>query len=220
MHLGQGGTGGTRGEGQCNKRRQKEGAHEVRQSSKRLGMVAKGQFLERPALIPVDGLVLEGLWHRGPQIPSLLILSPLPEDGGSMDHVLAAELAWASAQAGHPSLRFNYRGVGGSQGEKSGLAEYSRDTLAALELLRANANAPHVLVAAIGSARSLIDVLFEDAAVLGVAHLDPTVQEPATSVRGRIVLRQFPVDPGLRQGLPQAGRNVAQWLMQLASAVS
>ena len=35
-----------------------------------------------------------------------------------MDHVVAAEVAWAAATAGHPTLRFNFRGVGASQGEQ------------------------------------------------------------------------------------------------------
>ena len=36
-----------------------------------------------------------------------------------MDHVVGAELAYAVSHQGHPTLRFNYRGVGGSQGEPS-----------------------------------------------------------------------------------------------------
>ena len=33
-----------------------------------------------------------------------------------MEHALIAELAWAATRAGHPTLRFNYRGVGASGG--------------------------------------------------------------------------------------------------------
>ncbi len=37
-----------------------------------------------------------------------------------MDHVVCAELAWAAARAGRPVLRFNFRGVGASQGQRGG----------------------------------------------------------------------------------------------------
>ena len=78
-------------------------------------MVLDGQFLERPALIACGELTLEGLYHRGRRAPALLVCPPL--DGGGMDAAAVAELAWASARAGHPSLRFQHRGVGASQGE-------------------------------------------------------------------------------------------------------
>ncbi|MGB8932524.1 MAG: alpha/beta hydrolase, partial [Anaeromyxobacteraceae bacterium] len=82
-------------------------------------MVVAGQFLERPALIPLDpggGLTLEGLYHRGRRRPSLLVC-PDPGAGGGMDAPAVAELAWASARSGHASLRFQHRGRGASQGE-------------------------------------------------------------------------------------------------------
>jgi SAM-dependent methyltransferase len=69
-------------------------------------MVSRGQYLERPALIPLGAEVLEGLWHRGERTPPLLIVPP-PPGTGSMDHVVCAELAWAAARAGYPVLRFN-----------------------------------------------------------------------------------------------------------------
>ncbi|HZH75420.1 MAG TPA: alpha/beta hydrolase, partial [Archangium sp.] len=71
-------------------------------------MVLKGQFLERSTLIPVGPEVMEGVAHRGDERPPLLVLPPRPEDGGGMDHVIGAELAYAAASAGYPTLRFNY----------------------------------------------------------------------------------------------------------------
>src|SRR5258706_14457981 len=93
-------------------------------------MVASGQFLERPTLIPLASKeVMEGLAHRGTRKPSLLVLPPLPHEG-SMDHVVGAELAWAAAHAGFPTLRFNWRGVGASQGERG---SFEADARAALQ---------------------------------------------------------------------------------------
>src|SRR4051812_9289647 len=110
-------------------------------------MVAKGQFLERPTLIPVKKTVLEGLSHRGSKLPALLILPPPPGEGG-MDHVLAAEIAWAAATADHPTLRFNYRGIGASQGEVGTASEWLTDAEAALRLIEENAKSTSVLVVA------------------------------------------------------------------------
>ena len=53
-------------------------------------MVMKGQFLERPTLIPLaNGLVLEGVSHRGERQPGVLVLPPFyyksPSENGLFD---------------------------------------------------------------------------------------------------------------------------------------
>lgn len=113
-------------------------------------MVLPGQYLERPALIAVLGtgeLTLEGLYHRGRRRPSLLVC-PDPGPGGGMDAPPVAELAWACARAGHPSLRFQHRGRGASQGE-AGPTTAVEDALAALHHLLETAPGP-VAVAGVG----------------------------------------------------------------------
>ena len=80
-------------------------------------MVAPGQFLERSVAIPTaGGLVLDGLYHRGVRAPACVLAAPHPALGGSMTVPAINELAWALTRAGHPTLRFDYRGVGASQG--------------------------------------------------------------------------------------------------------
>ena len=80
-------------------------------------MVTKGQFLERAvAIVAEDGLVLDGLSHRGRRGPACVVAAPHPALGGSMTVPAINELAWALTRAGHATLRFDYRGVGGSQG--------------------------------------------------------------------------------------------------------
>jgi uncharacterized protein len=118
-------------------------------------VVLQGQFLERPTLIPSGGVVLEGLSHRGKASPPLLIVPPPAEEGGSMDHVVAAELAWAAATAGFPTLRFNFRGVGASQGDLGSSADRAEDARAALELLHENAGTRAAVVASIGGSAAL-----------------------------------------------------------------
>ncbi|MEM6863378.1 MAG: hypothetical protein AAF627_21770 [Myxococcota bacterium] len=87
-------------------------------SSPELGQIARvvrrGEYLERAVVIPSDEGALEGLFHRGRGKTGLLILPPAPDEGGSMEGPIIAELAWALTRAGHPTLRFNYGGVGAS----------------------------------------------------------------------------------------------------------
>jgi alpha/beta superfamily hydrolase len=80
-------------------------------------VVLAGQFLERSVVIPSGGLLLDGLYHRGGEHPPCALAAPHPALGGSMTAPVVAELAWALTRAGHPTLRFDYRGVGGSQGK-------------------------------------------------------------------------------------------------------
>lgn len=75
-------------------------------------MVLAGQYLERSVV--VGGL--DALFHRGQRAPPCAIAAPHPALGGSMLSAPVAELAWALTRAGHPTLRFDYRGVGASRG--------------------------------------------------------------------------------------------------------
>ncbi|ATB40162.1 alpha/beta hydrolase [Cystobacter fuscus] len=137
-------------------------------------MVLKGQYLERPALIPVGREVMEGVAHRGQVRPPLLVLSPTPEEGGGMDHVIGAELAFAAATAGHATLRFNYRGVGGSQGERGTGAALIDEAEAALTVVLENAQAPTAAVAAMhGSARVALGLRARHSGVAGLCLVSP-----------------------------------------------
>ena len=75
-------------------------------------MVLAGQYLERSAVVGD----LDALYHRGTRDPPCAIAAPHPALGGSMSSPVVAELAWALTRAGHPTLRFDYRGVGASRG--------------------------------------------------------------------------------------------------------
>jgi uncharacterized protein len=79
-------------------------------------MVQPGQFLERSVVLKSGDLSLDALYHRGRRPPPCAIASPHPALGGSMTVPVIAELAWALTRAGFPTLRFDYRGVGASQG--------------------------------------------------------------------------------------------------------
>ena len=179
-------------------------------------MVQKGQFLERPTLIPVEKRVLEGLWHRGERTPPLLIVPPPPEQGGSMDHVVAAEIAWAVSQTGRATLRFNFAGVGASQGGRGGGAAQRADLRGAITVLRENTGASAVCAAAIGaSARLLIEEAARDDALCGLCWISPngvSVKDILALERPLLVLMgsdaQEDVPRGWHQALAQVGARV------------
>lgn len=71
--------------------------------------------------------------HRG----GAIVAAPHPLMGGSMDSPVVTELGLAASDAGYVSLRFNWRGVGGSAGRPSGeTADADADCLAALDFMR------------------------------------------------------------------------------------
>jgi alpha/beta superfamily hydrolase len=79
-------------------------------------LVSKGQYLERSVAVKSGEIALDGLYHRGRKAPPCVLAPSHPVLGGSMTVPVIAELAWAITRAGHPTLRFDYRGVCASQG--------------------------------------------------------------------------------------------------------
>jgi alpha/beta superfamily hydrolase len=80
--------------------------------------------------------------------PLALILHPAPDRGGSMNHRIPYSIYQAMVARGFSTLRFNFRGVGESQGVyDKGEGELS-DAAAALDWMQAlNPNAPFVWIA-------------------------------------------------------------------------
>ena len=78
---------------------------------------------------------IEGRYSPGKRetAPIALILHPHPRAGGSMNHPVAVQLYHLFMKRGFSTLRFNFRGVGRSQGEfDSGVGELA-DAATALD---------------------------------------------------------------------------------------
>lgn len=170
-------------------------------------MVAKGQFLERATIIPVGGVVMDAVSHRGSERPIVLVLPPTPQEGGGMDHIVGAELAWAASQAGYPTLRFNYRGVGASQGKVGSGEALVEDALAALEAAWENAEGSGVLLATIGgSVHVALEVAKEEPKrVAGILAVSPpeSARSPLAAAAIPLVVVVGELDTRLpRVGLP------------------
>jgi alpha/beta superfamily hydrolase len=93
---------------------------------------------------------LEGRYHpqRDRDAPIAIVLHPHPQFGGTMNNRVVYNLHYAFHQMGFTVLRFNFRGVGRSQGEyDQGIGELS-DAASALDYLQGmNTNAKHCWVA-------------------------------------------------------------------------
>ncbi len=87
---------------------------------------------------------LEGRYHHSkqPNAPIALLLHPHPQHGGTMNHKVVYSLYHSFVRLGFSTLRFNFRGVGRSQGKfDSGQGELS-DAAAALDWMQSyNGNA-------------------------------------------------------------------------------
>jgi alpha/beta superfamily hydrolase len=61
---------------------------------------------------------LEGMWHLPDAAPRAIavVAHPLPIMGGTMDNKVVTTLAKTFAELGFAALRFNFRGVGASEG--------------------------------------------------------------------------------------------------------
>jgi alpha/beta superfamily hydrolase len=87
---------------------------------------------------------LEGRYHHGksPNAPLALLLHPHPQHGGTMNNKVVYALYQSFVRRGFSVLRFNFRGVGRSQGKfDNGQGELS-DAASALDWMQSfNANA-------------------------------------------------------------------------------
>ena len=92
---------------------------------------------------------LEGRYHpqREKDTPIALILHPHPQFGGTMNNRVVYNLHYCFHKMGFNVMRFNFRGVGRSQGEfDQGVGELS-DAAAALDYLQThNPNTKHCWV--------------------------------------------------------------------------
>lgn len=90
-----------------------------------------------------DGLNLEGTLYLPQETGRFLgvvICHPHPRYGGDMDNVIVATMARALCEVGIAALRFNFRGVGMSEGEFDGHHGEIHDAIAAIDTLALHEN--------------------------------------------------------------------------------
>jgi alpha/beta superfamily hydrolase len=95
-------------------------------------------MIENRVKFPCGDLILEGMTvvpeSKGP-FPGVVVCHPHPQYGGEMNNNVVVPICLALAQASIASLRFNFRGVGASQGKFSEGVEEREDVISAISYL-------------------------------------------------------------------------------------
>ncbi len=161
-----------------------------------------------------------------------------------MDHPVGAELAWAATRAGHPTVRFNFRGVGASPGTAGPKEAQQEDVEAALRVLEENSGTVAAAIATLGSSASTgLAMARAHPGLAGLALVSPALVEVEELARvpQPLLVVVGAEEPGLRaalaaavaeaggtlviipgadgrflRNLSEVGRSVVQWLAQLS----
>ena len=91
---------------------------------------------------PVGKLIGELEEPSGPPRAAALVCHPHPRGGGTMRNTIVVRTARALRRGGLATLRFNFRGVEGSEGEHDGAREIEDARAAAAELLARHPGLP------------------------------------------------------------------------------
>lgn len=73
--------------------------------------------IEEKMTVSSNGYQLEALWQAGTGDRGVIITHPHPLHGGTMHNPVVEVIQGAYRQNGYATLRFNFRGAGGSQGK-------------------------------------------------------------------------------------------------------
>lgn len=92
---------------------------------------------DRPVTFDSGGLTLEGLLHLPEVAPcaGVVVAHPHPQYGGDIHNNVVHAVCRAAADAGAATLRFNFRGVGASEGRYDEGRGEQQDVAAALEYM-------------------------------------------------------------------------------------
>jgi uncharacterized protein len=99
-------------------------------------LIAEGHMSEAALTISSKNLVLEALFDRGEGIDAAIICHPHPLYGGSMDNNVVSALQKTLQNRGWGTLRFNFRGVGGSTGQHRGAHGDAEDLLTVFQYVQ------------------------------------------------------------------------------------
>ena len=89
----------------------------------------------RSGKLTLEGVLTIPQELAGP-FPALLVCHPLPTLGGDMDNPVVTAICRRADREALATLRFNFRGVGDSEGEYGGGEGEQKDVRAALDVLR------------------------------------------------------------------------------------
>ncbi|HUN56580.1 MAG TPA: alpha/beta family hydrolase [Candidatus Binataceae bacterium] len=99
---------------------------------------------EKPVTFRSGNLTLEGILHQpeSKSVGACVVCHPHPLYGGSMYNNVVDAVVEAMGRRNWSALRFNFRGVGGSEGEHSGGIGEAEDAIAASEYVAEQTGLP------------------------------------------------------------------------------
>lgn len=137
---------------------------------------------EERVFIPSTGIELEGLMSIHEALPlrgGVILCHPHPQYGGDMHNPVISAAADAAAQEGVSTLRFNFRGVGESEGSYGeGIGE-QEDVKAAIDYLSSkhkNPDFPLVLLGYSFGAMVGLPVAAKDGRIKGMVAIAPPLE--------------------------------------------
>ncbi len=146
----------------------------------------------RAVAFPAAGLKLEGLLHL-PEFtpcPGVAVAHPHPQYGGDMYNNVVHALCHAANSAGAAALRFNFRGVGASQGAFDNGVGEQQDVAGALAYLRGLPETDASRVAAAGYSFGALVILRyasgRDDLSAVVAVSNPTQRGPRVEIHLKV----------------------------------
>ena len=141
----------------------------------------------RAGKLDLEGVISQPDELEGP-FPAVLICHPEPHLGGTMESPVIAALVQGLAARGLLTLRFNYRGVGASEGETGLGPGEMEDARAALRLLRSwptvDRNRVAVAGYSFGAGISVRVLVREEKSLRAGVAISPPLELPPLGLEG------------------------------------
>jgi len=100
-----------------------------------IGLLIKDKQMVKKVTFLSEDYEIEGLFNKRDQDKGVVVTHPHPLHGGDMYNLVVETIVHVYYQKGYSTLKFNFRGVGKSQGEyDNGIGE-QKDVLAAIAFL-------------------------------------------------------------------------------------
>lgn len=136
-------------------------------------------------------LTLEGVLTIPDRVPgphpAIVVCHPHPALNGNMENTVVTAICRAADQQGLATLRFNFRGVGGSQGTFSNGQEENHDLKAALNLLKNWSGINQKRIAMVGYSFGA-SVILRDLRNFKLAHSIVLIAPPISTVQNSSIL--------------------------------
>jgi hypothetical protein len=137
---------------------------------------------EEKVFIPSTGIQLEGLLNiqgASPFRGGVILCHPHPQYGGDMDHPVIKTAVEAASQEGFSTIRFNFRGVGESEGSYGEGLEERGDVKAVADYLYPrlkNNHSPLILLGYSFGAWAGFPIAIEDERFRGMVAVAPPLE--------------------------------------------